>query len=164
VLPSLSTFELLITFIHPPKRIRGSNRKTKNTKSVSEDKGPFNVSVDVGWVAFLNIIAEKLAVQSSDLAISSLAWHWLKLASSPWLPVQDENGFTSMLKKIKMKSEPYVIIRMQAPVQKKVVGPSGSVWDVEDEESDVEDNSIAKKVRISSQSNYILYSISCRQG
>jgi len=53
-----------------------------------------------------------------------------------------------MLKKIKTKTEPYVIIWMQVPVQKKAVGPSGSVWDVENDKSNVEDNLIVKKVRI----------------
>src|SRR6266576_2556601 len=97
----------------------------KNIKPVSEDKGSFNISVEVGWFAFLGIIAEKLAVQPSDLIVTSLVWHWLKLASGPWLPVQDENGLISMLKKIKTKTEPYVIIQMQVPVQKKAAGPSG---------------------------------------
>ncbi|KAN0115811.1 hypothetical protein V8E52_006520 [Russula decolorans] len=45
---------------------------TKNTKPVSEDKGPFNVAVDIEWVPFLGIIAEKLSVQPSDLIITSL--------------------------------------------------------------------------------------------
>src|SRR6266567_7941754 len=53
-----------------------------------------------------------------------------------------------MLKKIKTKTEPYVIIWMQVPVQKKAVGPSGSVWDVDNDKSNVEDNLIAKKVHI----------------
>jgi hypothetical protein len=89
-----------------------------------EDKGPFDVSVNIKWITFLGIIAEKLAIQPSDLVVTSLAWHWLKLASGLWLPVQDENGFMSMLRKIKSKAEPYVIVHMQAPTQKKVAGSS----------------------------------------
>jgi hypothetical protein len=144
-----STFELLFSLIHPSKCIRTQNRKTKNTKPVSEDKGPFNVAVDIEWVPFLGIIAEKLSVQPSDLTITSFVWHWLKPASGPWLPVQDENGLASMLKKIKSKKEPYIIMRMQAPVQKKAAGSSGNAWDVEDDvDLDFEDNTIAKKVRI----------------
>jgi hypothetical protein len=145
-----STFELLITIMHPSKRVRTPNRKTKNMKPVSEDKGPFNVSVEIGWVAFLDVIAENLVVQRSDLIVTSLVWHWLKPASGPWLPVQDENGYKSMLKKIKTKVEPYVIVRMQPPIQKKVAGSSaGNAWDVEDElESDFEDRPVGKKVHI----------------
>jgi hypothetical protein len=59
-----------------------------------------------------------------------------------------------MLKKIKLKKKPYIIMRMQAPVQKKVAGSSGNAWDIEDNvDSDFEDNTIAKKVRIT----YITY-------
>jgi hypothetical protein len=121
----------------------------KDMKPVSKDKGPFDISVDIKWITFLGIIAEKLAIQPSNLVITSLTWHWLKPASGPWLSVQDKNRFMSMLRKIKSKAEPYVIVCMQAPTQKKVAGSLGNAWDVEDKlESDFEDNSIAKKVRV----------------
>jgi hypothetical protein len=155
--PSESTFELLITVIHPSKRVRTPNRKTKNSKAVSEDKGPLDIPIEVGWVDFLDIVAEKLAVQRSDLIVTSLMWHWYKPASGPWLPVQDQNGFMSMIKKIEVKSvksEPFVIVRMQAPatLQKQAAGLSGNAWDAQAEDepfSDFEDGSIAKKVRVS---------------
>jgi hypothetical protein len=109
------TFELLLTLVHPSKRVRTSNRKTKNTKPESENKGPYDIPVQTEWDDFLEIIAEKLAIRRSNLVVSSLEWHWLKPASSPWLPIQDEAGFTSMLKKVRSKSNPYIIVRMQAP-------------------------------------------------
>jgi hypothetical protein len=148
------TFELLITLIHPSKRVRTPNRKTKNSKPVSEDKGPFNIPIEAGWIKFLDIVAEKLTVQPSDLIVTSLMWHWLKPASGPWLPVQDQNGFASMIKKIKTKSEksePFVIVRMQAPssLQRQAAGLSGNAWDAQAEDevlSDFEDGSISKKV------------------
>ena len=159
------TFELLLTLIHPSKRIRTQNRKTKNTKPGSENKGPYDIPIKTGWVTFLGIIAEKLAVEPSDLVMTSLEWHWLKPASGPWLPVQDESGFASMLKKVRTKIEPYVIIRMPVPVKKREAEPSGSTWDVVDElDSDFEDDRVAKKVRIRIiiSLSYILHSISCR--
>ena len=55
-------FELLVTVIHPPKRVRTLNRKTKTTKAVAETKGPFLISVNVGWIELLGIIADGLAV------------------------------------------------------------------------------------------------------
>ena len=141
------TFELLLTLTHPPKRVRTNNRKTKNVKSESENKGPYEISVNIGWDNFLGVIAEKLMVVPSSLVITSFAWHWVKPASSPWLPVQDENGFASMLKKVKTKVEPYVIIRMSAPTERKAAESSGNAWDVVDElDSDLEDNTISKKV------------------
>ena len=65
-------------------------------------------------------------VVPSSLIVTSFEWYWLKLASGPWLPVQNENGFTSMLKKVKLKSNPYIIICMQAPIQRKVTVTSVS--------------------------------------
>jgi hypothetical protein len=65
-------------------------------------------------------------------------WHWLKPTSGPWLPVQDENGLALMLKKVKSKSDPYIIVCMQAPIQRKV---AEFLWDIVDElDSDCEDN------------------------
>ena len=85
------TFELLLTLTHLPKCVCTNNRKTKNVKSELENKGPYEISVNIGWDNFLGVITEKLMVVPSSLVITSFAW----------LPVQDENGFTSMLKKVK---------------------------------------------------------------
>ena len=112
------SFELLLTLAYPPKRVRTANRKTKNVKSESENKGPYEISVNIGWDAFLRLIAEKLLIVPSLLILSSFTWHWLKPASGPWLPVENENGFASMLKKVKQKPEAYVIICMHAPTQR----------------------------------------------
>ena len=49
-----------------------------------------------------------------------------------------------------MKSEPYVIIHLQVLIQRKVTESLGlgNAWDVVDElDSDLEDNTIAKKVQ-----------------
>lgn len=143
----IPTFELLITLIHSPKRVCTKNRKMKNLKPESENKGPFDISVYIGWDSFLNFLAAKLSVERAGLAIASFEWHWLKPASGPWLPVQDENGFTSMLKKVKSKPDPYIIVRMQVPIQRKAVEASGNAWDLDESESDSESNTIRKKVR-----------------
>jgi len=58
-----------------------------------------------------------------------------------------------MLKKVRLKSEPYVIIRLQVLIQRKVTESSGlgNAWDVADKlDSDLEDNTIAKTVCIPS--------------
>lgn len=142
-----SIFELLLTLVRPSKLIRTSNRKTKNAKSQSENKGPYDVSIKTDWNSFLGIVADKLSVQQTDLVVSSFEWHWLKPSSGPWLPVQDETGFLSMLKKVKSKFELYVMVRMSAPVQRAAAESSGRVQDVEELESDFEDRPAAKKVR-----------------
>jgi hypothetical protein len=113
------TFELLLTLLYSSKRVRTSNQKTKNAKPESENKGPYNISIKTEWDAFLEIITDKLSVEHTDLVFSSFEWHWLKPASGPWLPLQDEGGFASMMKKVKSKSDPYIIVCMQAPVRKR---------------------------------------------
>ena len=88
-------------------------------KPESDNKGPYDVPINIEWDAFLGVVAEKLMVVPSTLVVTSFEWHWLKPASSPWLPIQDENGFASMLKKVKTKSDPYIIVCMQAPIKKR---------------------------------------------
>ena len=105
------TFELLLMLIHSPKYLCTPNWRTRNPKPELENIGPFDVSVNIGWDAFLETVAEKICIQCLDLPISTFEWHWLKPASGLWLPIWDENGFASMvkkIKKIKLKSEAYV--------------------------------------------------------
>ena len=113
------TFELLLTLLYSSKHVRTSNWKTKNAKPELENKGPYNILIKTEWDTFLKIITDKLSVEHTDLVFSSFEWHWLKPASGPWLPLQDEGGFASMMKKVKSKSDPYIIVHMQAPVRKR---------------------------------------------
>jgi hypothetical protein len=57
------TFELLLTLVHPSKCICTPNRKTKNTKPESENKGPYEITIEIGWNTFLGIIARKLSIE-----------------------------------------------------------------------------------------------------
>ena len=101
----------------------------------------------MGWNGFLMFISQKLSVEHMDLIVLSLKWHWVKPSSGPWITVQNESGYVSMVKKLKVKSKPYIMICMQLPVKKR----AGTAWDVSDElDSDVEDNPhlASKKVRI----------------
>ena len=142
------SFELLVMLCQPTKCVH-ANRKTKNVKPKPENKGPFNIPVDIEWHAFLGTVAEKIFVNWSDLLVTSFEWHWLKPASSPWIPVQDETRFASMVKKIKLKkNNPNVILRMDAPSKNKLLASSRNGWDdMDDVESDVEDGLVSKKVR-----------------
>ncbi len=56
------TFELLLTLIYPLKCVCTSTKKTKNMKPELENKGPYEVLIDIGWDGFLKVIAEKLTV------------------------------------------------------------------------------------------------------
>jgi hypothetical protein len=141
-------FKLLLTLIYPSKCVRTSSRKTKSTKPDSDNKGPFDVSVEIGWHGFLGIIATKLDTVPLNLRIKTFEWRWLKPANSLWLPIQDENGFISMMKKVKAKkTEPYVILHMDAPPPSAQT-PGNSSTVIDDSESDLDDNSLVKKVCI----------------
>jgi hypothetical protein len=98
------TFKLLLTLLYSSKCVCTSNQKTKNVKPKSENKGPYNISIKTEWDTFLKIITDKLSVEHTDLVFSSFEWHWLKPASGPWLPLQDEGGFALMMKKVNART------------------------------------------------------------
>ena len=82
---------------------------------------------------FLGVVAEKLMV----VTLHSRRYQFrmaLAQASqqSTWLPIQDGNGFASYAQKgqDKIRSR-YIIVRMQAPIQRKATATS--VFDIEDE-------------------------------
>jgi len=85
-------FELLLMLIQPSKHIHTANQKTKNLKPESESKGPFNISVNTEWVAFLGIIAEKISLEPSRLLVSSFEWHWLKPTVAHGFPSRMKTG------------------------------------------------------------------------
>jgi hypothetical protein len=143
-------FELLLTLIQPSRNVCTAGRKTKLKKPDPEIKGPYNIPLSIEWDAFLGTLAEKIGVERSDLLVASFSWHWVKPASSQWLPVRDENGFASMVKKIKTKSETRsetdVMLRMDAP--SKSSASLGNARDIAEEtDIDLEENPVAKKVR-----------------
>jgi len=80
------SFELLVT-LHQPTKCVHTNRKTKNVNPKPENKGPFNIPVDIKWHTFLGTVAEKIFINQLDLLVTSFEWHWLKPASSPWIPI-----------------------------------------------------------------------------
>ncbi len=143
------TFELLLTLTQPSKSVRTQNRKTKTKKTEPEKRGPFNIPLNIKWNAFLRMMAEEIGIEHSDLLVATFEWHWLRPASSPWLPVRDENGFASMVKKVKakceVKAETYVMFHMDALGKSRLSALSGNAQDVE-EEIDLEEP-VAKKVR-----------------
>ena len=65
------TFELILTLIHSPKYLCTPNQRTRNPKPELENIGPFDVSVNIGWDAFLEMVAEKICIQHLDLPIST---------------------------------------------------------------------------------------------
>ena len=70
------------------------------------------------------------------------------------------NGFVSMLKKVKLKPKPCVIIHMQALVKRKAAELVGNAWDITDEvESDFEDRPVSKKVRNQFISVYLMLNL-----
>ncbi len=93
-------------------------------------------------------MAEEIGVERSDLLVATFEWHWLRLASSPWLPVRDKNGFASMVKKVKVKceakAETYVMFHMDALGKSRSSALLGNAQDVK-EEIDLEEP-VAKKV------------------
>ena len=68
----------------------------------------------MGCDSFLVTVSKMLDVQPGNYAINSFEWHFIKPANAPWLPVQNDTGRVSLLRKIGSKSDQYVILCMQA--------------------------------------------------
>ncbi len=105
------------------------------------------------------MMVEEIGIEHSDLLVATFKWHWLRPASSPWLPVWDKNGFASMVKKVKakckVKAETYVMFHMDVPGKSQSSALSENTQDVE-KEIDLEEL-VAKKVHCIS--NLTVYSI-----
>ena len=75
--------------------------------------GLINMSTNFSWDVFLHKIATLIKCQPDQLTFGSFEWHWLKPASSPWLPLQNKNGLLSLLKRVTTcRRGPYIIIQM----------------------------------------------------
>jgi hypothetical protein len=64
-------FELMLSVIQPPKRVRTANKKTKTEKQDTLSVGPANCTTAIGWDGFLATISRMLDVTPGNLAINS---------------------------------------------------------------------------------------------
>jgi hypothetical protein len=81
--------------------------------------GPRRVSLDVSWEAFVGVVAKEVSCTTGQLAVSSFEWHFSKPQNSPWVPLNSEHGWESLVKQVTAKmskdQSSYVILRMQPP-------------------------------------------------
>jgi hypothetical protein len=147
-------FELMLSVLQPPKRVRTATKKTKTEKQDALSIGPVNCNTAMGWDMFLATVSRMLDVQPGNLAINSFEWHFIKPASAPWLPVQNETGLVSLLRKIGSKSDQYVILRMQppkpdhtAPVRPWTTAPATDSAIADEDDIEGEEQGATKKVR-----------------
>ncbi|KIM70984.1 hypothetical protein PILCRDRAFT_94066, partial [Piloderma croceum F 1598] len=108
-------YEALIWVVPSPKKTLGR----KNRKAAKLDPivyGPADFTSSSLWAKFLTQIAGIVDSSQHLLTVSSFEWRWQKPANSIWVPLRDENGYLSFLRKIcEVKTSPYVIFRMNAP-------------------------------------------------
>ena len=122
--------------------------------------GPVNVSETIEWDPFLDVIANLLKAKPENLRVGTFEWKWLKPASSPWLPLQNSGGLVSMLKKVKTKTDAYIILRTHAPEPDRTTAAlpwsqtlgdaPGGIADEEDR-SDLEEGGPPKRVSIENE-------------
>ncbi|KAG6907596.1 hypothetical protein DXG01_008316 [Tephrocybe rancida] len=122
-----TTFEALFTVLLPDKKILGrGGKKSKTEKQDPLQFGPFNVPLNVNWAGLQTIISDGLKTTVDCLPLSSIQWHFLKPANSPWLPLNTEPAMQSMLRQVEGKANAYVVFRMSPPLKK----PSTALpWD-----------------------------------
>jgi hypothetical protein len=110
-----TTFELLVQVTMPDRRVRQHGGKTKTEKQEPIKKGPLEIDVNMEWDTLLEKVANLIETKVDSLMANMFEWHWLKPASGAWLPLSDERGFSSMVKQVLTKTEPYIILWMQPP-------------------------------------------------
>jgi hypothetical protein len=107
-------YEALIWVTPPPKKT--SSRKKMVAKLDPITYGPADFTSECVWPEFLTQMAHIVDSSSHLLTVSSFEWRWQKPANSLWVPLRDESGYTSFLRKLHaVKSSPYIIFRMDAP-------------------------------------------------
>jgi hypothetical protein len=111
-------FELLTHVLQPDKKTKVGN-KSKMVKVDTLKFGPRRVSVNIAWEEFQDVVAKEVLCNAPQLAINSFEWHYSKPQNSPWVPVNSEHGWESLVKQVtaKIAKDPssYVILRMQPP-------------------------------------------------
>jgi hypothetical protein len=121
--PRVVTCESLIWVIPPPKK--SSSRKKKVTKTDPVTYGPADFVSDSTWAQFLAQLAGIVDSLPSLLALPSLEWRWQKPANSLWVPLQDENRYSSFIRKLHdARCAPSVIFRMDAPAAPQPTAPT----------------------------------------
>ncbi|KAJ6629843.1 hypothetical protein B0H10DRAFT_1939476 [Mycena sp. CBHHK59/15] len=128
-----STFELLAHVLQLDKISWTSHHKQKVSKQEPLKFGPVDIKYTIDWMVFLSQTAELVIMPVESLIITSFEWHFLKPASSPWLPLNSDNALQSMLKqaraKVGKKDLCYVILRMKPPSQIQPVVPWAATAD-----------------------------------
>ena len=106
-------YEALIWVARPPKKIV---RKSKAVKLDPNAYGPADFTSSIKWADFLSQLAGIVDSLQHLLTLSTLEWRWQKPANSIWVPLRDENGYASLLRKLReVKASRYLIFRMDAP-------------------------------------------------
>ena len=100
----------------PPSK-KSSTRKKKVLKTDPITYGPADFVSDWTWTQFLAQLAGIVDSLPTLLALPSLEWRWQKPANSLWVPLQDESGYSSFIRKLRdARGTPSAIFQMDAPV------------------------------------------------
>lgn len=104
-------FEFVIQIAQKPKS------GTKKSKTEPLQIGPVIIPFGLSWDGFLSAAAGALKVPVPNLKVGSFKWWHMKPKNSPHLPLVNEDGFASMIKKLRAKAEPCIFLSMDKPVE-----------------------------------------------
>jgi hypothetical protein len=75
----------------------------------------------MAWDETVTTVAKLLGTSAEFVVTSSMEWRWLKPQNSPWLPLRNESGFSSLIRQLlsppKAVSAAYIIIKMDEPMK-----------------------------------------------
>ncbi|KAJ7829940.1 hypothetical protein B0H13DRAFT_2679691 [Mycena leptocephala] len=121
-IPDAKEFEIMVWTYGAPKKSSSSTRKPKKATKVEPiSHGPISASTDMTWDEMVTTVAKLLGTSAEFVVTSSMEWRWLKPQNSPWLPLRNESGFSSLIRQLlsppKAVSVAYIIIKMDEPMK-----------------------------------------------
>lgn len=87
------TFEVIV-------QIAPQKTSQKKARPDFVQVGPLNVKFSSTWQIFVAFLASTLKVPPSNLKINSFQWKPIKPKNASFIPVTNEDGFNSLLKKL----------------------------------------------------------------
>jgi hypothetical protein len=114
-IPDAKEFEIMVWTSSSAR----TSKKVAKVEPISH--GPITANIDMTWDYIVDTIATLLGTSPKFLVISSMEWRWLKPQNSPWLPLQNESSFASLIRQLlsppKAVSGAYIIVKMDEPMK-----------------------------------------------
>ncbi|KAJ7909875.1 hypothetical protein B0H13DRAFT_2329914 [Mycena leptocephala] len=112
-------------YITIPKKstVSASSKSRRSSNKSSDDevlkKGPFKISSDDKYHAFITKLAATLPCRRENIHQQKISWKPLKPANAPSLPLSGEDGYAALSSSVyeKKQADPVVVLTMPPPAE-----------------------------------------------